>query len=67
MRRWLAGLAAGITISITGIIVCVPCPVGYKSAEGAFALAGVFYVMRHVETDKSAVFTLRVAGCFKDM
>ena len=67
MRGWHTCLAAGITISITGIIVCVPCPGGYKSAEGAFALAGVFYVMRYVGADKSAVFTLRVAGCFKDM
>ena len=67
MRLGRARISANVALPITSIIIGMPCPVGYKSAEGAFSLAGVFNIMRYILADKSAAFTLPVARCFKAM
>ena len=67
MWFWGTLISTKIALPVAGIIIGMPCPVGYKSAEGAFSFAGVFNIMRYIFSDKSAVFTLRITGCIKNM
>lgn len=60
-------ISTKIALTVAGIIIGMPCPVGYKSAEGAFSFAGVFNIMRYILSDKSASFTILITRSFKNM
>ena len=67
MWLWSTLISTKIALPVAGIIIGMPCPVGYKSAEGAFSFAGVFNIMRYIFSDKSASFTILITRSFKNM